>query len=225
MKRFVKAIIALGYKLKFAGKCHINAASNIILRSCVFEGKNSLGEHTYLSHTSLGYGSYMGFSCEFSNCKIGRYCSIGNNVRVVSATHPSNMVSTYPAFYSDTYRVSYVKKSKFVEHIITESGFECEIGNDVWIGDNVLIKGGTKIGDGAIVAMGSVVLHDIPPYTIVAGIPAKEIRKRFDDATVDELEKIKWWNKPLEWIAKHADEFDNPCQFIMQNGTKGGYDR
>ncbi len=222
MKRLIKAAIALGYKIKFAGKCHLSATTNIILRGCNFEGKNSLGEHTYLSHTSLGYASYIGFSSEFSNCRIGRYCSIGNHVRVVSATHPTDMVSTYPAFYSDTYRVSYVGKSKFVEHLVTENGLECEIGNDVWIGDNVLIKGGTKIGDGSIVAMGSVVLHDIPPYTIVAGIPAKEIRKRLDDSAIEELEKLKWWDKPVDWIERYADGFDNPYQFIMQHGTEGG---
>lgn len=213
MKRLIKAAIALGYKIKFAGKCHLNAATNIILRNCFFEGKNSLGDHTYLSHTSMAYASYIGFSSEFSNCKIGRYCSIGNHVRVVSATHPTDLVSTYPAFYSDTYRVSYVKKSKYIEHIVTDNGYECEIGNDVWIGDNVLIKGGIKIGDGAVIAMGSVVLHDIPPYAIVAGVPAKEIRKRFDDATIDKLEKIKWWNKPIDWIENHAEDFDNPSIF------------
>lgn len=217
MKRLIKAVIALGYKIKFAGKCHLSATTNIVLRNCTFEGKNSLGEHTYISHTSLGYASYIGFSSEFSNCKIGRYCSIGNHVRVVSATHPTDMVSTYPAFYSDTYRVSYVKKSKYVEHIVTDNGYECEIGNDVWIGDNVLIKGGIKIGDGAIIAMGSVVLHDIPPYTIVAGIPAKEIKKRFDDAIIDALKKIKWWDKPLVWIQSHAEIFANPEFFVMQN--------
>jgi acetyltransferase-like isoleucine patch superfamily enzyme len=173
----------------------------------------------------MGYASYIGFSSEFSNCKIGRYCSIGNHVRVVSATHPTDMVSTYPAFYSDTYRVSYVKKSKFVEHIATDDGYECVMGNDVWVGDNVLIKGGIKIGDGAIVAMGSVVLHDIPSYTIVAGIPAKEIRKRFDDVVVEELEKIKWWDKPIDWIEKYAEDFDNPLNFIKQYGLKGGTER
>lgn len=221
MKRLIKAVIALGYKIKFMGKCHLSAATNIILRNCTFEGKNSLGDHTYLSHTSMAYASYIGFSSEFSNCKIGRYCSIGNHVRVVSATHPTDLVSTYPAFYSDTYRVSYVKKAKYAEHIVTDNGYECEIGNDVWIGDNVLIKGGIKIGDGAVIAMGSIVLHDIPPYTIVAGVPAKEIRKRFDDETLDELEKIKWWNKPTDWIEKHAEEFANPLKFIELHGIKG----
>lgn len=218
MKRLIKAAIALGYKIKFAGKCHLSATTNIILRGCNFEGNNSLGEHTYLSHTSLGYGSYIGFSSEFSNCQVGKYSSIGNNVRVVSANHPTDMVSTYPAFFSDSYRVSYVEKSKFKEHITTGNGFECEIGNDVWNGDNVLIKGGLTIGDGAIIAMGSIVLHDVAPYTIVAGIPAKIVRKRFDDTIVDQLLKIRWWDRSLNWIKSHADEFCDVDAFLQKNG-------
>ena len=219
LKRLFKMGIALLYKIKFLGICKINACSNIILRGCFFEGKNSLGERTYLSHTSLGYGSFVGFNSEFSNCKIGKFCSIGSNVRVVSATHPTEMVSTYPAFYSDTYEVSFVSKSKFKEHLVTQDGFECEIGNDVWIGDNVLIKGGLNIGDGSVIAMGSVVLHDVPPYTIVAGIPAKTIRKRFSDEISNDLLKIQWWNKPVKWIESHAEKFEkiedfmNVCRF------------
>lgn len=214
MKRLIKICIALMYKIRFAGKCKINATTTILLRKCQFEGGNCLGEHTYLSHTSMGYGSYMGFSNEFSNCLIGRFCSIGNCVRIVSADHPTVMVSSYPAFYSDTFRISYVKESKYKEHIYTSNGYECEIGNDVWIGDNVLIKGGVTIGDGAIIAMGSVVLHDVEPYSIVGGVPAKIIRKRFDDATIEALINIQWWNKPIKWIRENADSFDDPRRFI-----------
>lgn len=68
------------------------------------------------------------------------------------------------------------------------------IGNDVWIGNDVVLKGGVKIGDGAVVAANSVVTKDIPPYAIVAGIPAKIIRYRFASDIVEELLKIKWWN-------------------------------
>ena len=222
LKRFFKVLIALIYKIRFFGKCKISAFSNIILRECFFEGKNSLGSRTYLSHTSLGYGSFIGFNSEFSNCKIGRFSSIGSNVRVVSATHPTDMVSTYPAFYSDTYRISYVKKSKFKEHLATLDGFDCKIGNDVWIGDNVLIKGGITIGDGAVIAMGSIVLHDVDAYTIVGGIPAKFIRKRFDDDFINKLSKIQWWNKPIKWIESHADEFEKVNVFLKNYKDKLG---
>lgn len=214
MKRLIKMIIALGYKIRYLGKAKIHATNTIILRGCTFEGKNSIGVKTYMSNTSMGYGSILSFSSEVSNTTIGRYCSVGSHVRVIAATHPTNMVSTYPAFYSDTYSVSYVDESKFTEHLVTDNGYECEIGNDVWICDNVLIKGGVKIGDGAIVGMGSVVLKDIEPYSIVAGVPAKEIRKRFDDETIEALMKLKWWDKPVDWVKEHASEFESPEKLI-----------
>ena len=219
MRRIIKFFITVIYKIRFAGKCKINALTNIILRNCCFAGNNCLGNHTYLSNTSLDFCSYIGFGCEFSNCTIGKYCSIGNNVRVVSANHPVDMVSSYPAFYSNTYRVSYVKKQKFIEHITTENNHECEIGNDVWIGDNVLIKGGVKIGNGAIIGMGSLVLHDIPPYSVAVGLPAKVIKTRFDKETCSKLEEIAWWDKSEEWIIEHAEYFEKPEKLL--NSIKG----
>lgn len=209
--------ISLLYKIRYFTKCRINAASSIILRGCKFEGENSIGKSAYLSHTVMGYGSYMGFSCEFSNSKIGRYCSIGNNVRIVSATHPDGLVSTHPSFYSKTFKPSYFTNSNVCEHIVTEDGWDCKVGNDVWIGDNVLIKGGVSIGNGSIIAMGSIVLHDVEPYTIVGGVPAKTIRKRFDDVEIQKIEEMKWWDKPFRWIKEHAKEFSDLHEFIRIN--------
>lgn len=214
LARLAKAFIAVTYKIRYISKCRLHASTDILLRGCDFEGENALGEHTYLSHTKMGYASYTGFGCEFSNTVIGRFCSIGSNVRVVSATHPLDMVSTHPAFYSKTFRLSYRKGVDFAEHLVTEKNRECEIGNDVWIGDNVLIKGGVKIGNGAVIAMGSVVLHDVPAYGIVAGVPARLIRYRFDDETVLKLQKCAWWDKPIDWIKTHADCFISTDRFL-----------
>lgn len=216
MRRLLKYLITLCYRIANLGKSRISSSA-IVLRKCSFEGHNAVGDNTYLSGTSLGYGSIVGFGCEFSNCSIGRYCSIGSNIRVVSATHPVNgFISTHPAFFSDTYWFHYVKRSKFKEHLTNENGHECTIGNDVWIGDNVLILGGHKIGDGAVVAMGSIVLHDVEPYTIVAGVPAKVIRKRLPDDAIKDLQNLKWWNKPVDWIEKHADDFADIDNFLKK---------
>ena len=73
-----------------------------------------------------------------------------------------------------------------------------------------------KIGNGAIIAMGSIVLHDVPPYAIVAGGPAKEIRKRFPDETIESLQKIEWWNKPVSWIEEKAEEFSEVESFVKK---------
>lgn len=216
MRKILKYLITLYYRLANLGKCRISPSATI-LRCCRFDGHNSVGNDTYLSGTIMGYGSFVGFGNEFTKCKIGKFCSIGSNIRVVAATHPvKGFISTHPAFFSDSYWFSYVKQSKFKEHLTTLDGYQCKIGNDVWIGDNSLILGGVVIGDGAIVAMGSIVLHDVPPYTIMAGIPAKEIRKRFSDETIESLQKMKWWDKPIEWIEANADDFSDVEQFVSK---------
>ena len=74
------------------------------------------------------------------------------------------------------------------------------IGNDVWIGQNAVILPGVHIGDGAIIGLNSVVAGDVPPYTIVAGNPAKKIRKRFDDELIELMLRFKWWDKSIEEI-------------------------
>ena len=83
------------------------------------------------------------------------------------------------------------------------------IGNDVWIGYNAIILSGVKIGDGAIVATGAVVTKDVKPYEIVGGIPAKVIRKRFSDEVIIKLQKMKWWNWPVDKIKRNLIAIQN----------------
>ena len=86
--------------------------------------------------------------------------------------------------------------------------YSIEVGNDVYMGYGVtVIIGPCKIGDGAVIASGAVVTSNIPPYTIVGGIPAKTIKKRFSDADIAFLEDLQWWNRPEGWIGNHAGYF------------------
>ena len=79
------------------------------------------------------------------------------------------------------------------------------MGNDVWIGYEAIILSGVTIGDGAIIGTRAVVTQDVPPYTIVGGVPAKPIRRRFDDATIDALLHLRWWDWPREKLARNID--------------------
>lgn len=218
LKRWIKILRIRMQKKRviFASKANIDQHS-------VFEGQNKLGEKSWFEGY-MGYGSYIGEECTIK-AKVGRFCSIGHKVTVLTGTHPSHKyVSTNPAFFSLGLQngTTFVKEQKFKEKIFAdeEHQYGAIIGNDVWIGYNATIMGGVTIGDGAIVASGALVNSDVEPYTIVAGQPAKVISKRFTDEQAAWLMKFKWWDKPLEWIKEHADEFDDIEKFIRTEKGK-----
>lgn len=164
-----------------------------------------------LVNVQMGRHSFCGYDCEITNTEIGSFCSIANNVIIGGGMHPMDWISTSPVFYEGRDSV----KAKFSEHKRMPIK-RTTISHDVWIGQNALIKQGVQIGTGAIVGMGSVVTKDVEPYTIVAGNPARLIRKRFDDSIVSVLLKSEWWNyddKKLKEIGKHSN---NVNEFIKQ---------
>lgn len=221
MKRMAKFLITLWQRIKNRKVCRINSYA-VIMGQCSFEGENKIGAHTKFYRSRLGYGSYMGDNNSFTDAVFGKFCSIGSNIRLVSSSHPvQNVVSTHPAFYSDRYNtLSFVSKPVYSETLRTAAGKCLEVGNDVWIGDNVLIKGGITIGNGAVVAMGAVVTKSIPPYAVVAGVPAKTIRFRFSEEQIRRLEEIAWWDRSLEWLRANAASFIDAAEFLKQNDTR-----
>lgn len=131
---------------------------------------------------------------------IGKFCSIacGAKFMLTSANHKMSSLSTYPfpIFYEE-----WGLDAKDIRNAWDNKG-DIVIGNDVWIGYEAVIMAGVTIGDGAIIGTRAVVTRDVPPYTIVGGVPAKPIRKRFDDATVERLIKLRWWDWEHEKIAQ-----------------------
>ena len=123
---------------------------------------------------------------------IGRFCSIACGARFLftSGNHALKSLSTYtfPIFFDE-----WGLDAKNIRDAWDNKG-DTVIGNDVWIGYEAIIMPGVKIGDGAIVGTRAVVTGDVPPYTIVGGVPARPIRKRFDDETIRRLEALRWWD-------------------------------
>lgn len=130
---------------------------------------------------------------------IGKFCSIACGAKFLfnSGNHKMASLSTYtfPLFFEE-----WDLEKENVAQAWDQKG-DIIIDNDVWIGYEAVILSGVTIGDGAVIGCRAVVTKDVPPYTIVGGVPAKPIRKRFDEETIKELQKIKWWDWPEEKIA------------------------
>lgn len=155
-----------------------------------------VGDFTYFADTD--FEKHVTHHYDFIGDKliIGKFCQIGAGVEFVmnGANHQMNAVSTYPFYIFGSWDQSVPSKED-----LPFKG-DTVVGNDVWIGQNSTILPGVHIGDGAIIGLNSVVTRDMPPYTIVAGNPAKAVRKRFDDELIDLLLKLKWWDKSVEEI-------------------------
>lgn len=132
---------------------------------------------------------------------IGRFCSIACGARFLftSGNHALKSLSTYtfPIFFDE-----WGLDAKNIRDAWDNKG-DTIIGNDVWIGYEAIIMPGVKIGDGAIVGTRAVVTGDVPPYTIVGGVPARPIRKRFDDETIRRLEALRWWDWDEEKLRRN----------------------
>lgn len=127
---------------------------------------------------------------------IGKYCAIGADTKIISDMHIMDKPAIQVKFYS----------RNFGESLLHAKG-DVRIGNDVWVGDSAIILSGVTVGDGAVIGAGAVVTKNVPPYTIVGGVPAKKIKDRFSDKIKEQLLQIKWWDWPEEKIKANREFF------------------
>lgn len=145
---------------------------------------------------------------------IGKFCSIACGAKFIfnSANHTLSSFSTYP------FPIFFEEWGLDIKDVAVawDNKGDIVIGNDVWIGYEAVIMASVTVGDGAIIGTRAVVTKDVPPYTIVGGVPAKPIRKRFDNETLDELLKIRWWDWPEEKIARNIQAIQSGCLKKLQ---------
>ncbi len=159
------------------------------------------------SQKQMGEYSYcnQGLGASNNETSVGKYCSIASGVVLGPGQHPTSFLTTSPITgggehlkHPDPTNPEFLKARDVLS---SQSNKPVKVGNDCWIGRNAIVKDGVLIGDGAVVASGAVVTRDVPPYAIVAGVPAKIIRYRFDEGTIKDLLEIKWWDLPAQYIS------------------------
>lgn len=194
-------------KHRYGNKVIFQNTSCRVNPKAVFEGANMLSSNATFSGTFMGYGTYIGHDSDIGG-SIGRFCCVAPNVLYNPGIHPFSFpyVAVSPMFYSMSKQCgeTFATENTFKEYLKP-----LEIGNDVWIQQNVFICGGVEISDGAVVLAGAVVTKDVPPYAIVGGVPAKVVKYRYDEETVKFLLRIKWWNKDVSWLRKNWKLMNN----------------
>lgn len=182
----------------------------VFLKNFIKAPNIQVGDYTYFDDSRNGPEKFEELNVLYNNdfervkLVIGKFCAIAAETKfMMTGDHKLDAISTYP----------FPIFQQGWEHAFNVSDLPVRgdiiVGNDVWFGYDSLIRGGVKIGDGAIIATRSFVIKDVPAYSIVAGNPAKVIKMRFDDDTIARLLQIAWWNWDIEKITKHLPAICN----------------
>ena len=174
----------------------------------------NLAHSVNVQNSEIGLRTSIGRYTKIRDAKIGKYCSISWDCTIGAPSHPIDRIATHAFTYRKQFGIS-EKNDVFEEKLV-------EIGNDVWVGCNAIILSGVKIGNGAVIAAGAVVTKDVEPYSIVAGVPAKEIKKRFDLETIEQLQKINWWDLNDNFLKENIDYFTQTLNknFLIEISNK-----
>lgn len=207
MKSYLLGLLKYLFRAKISKLARVTHDSQISATSAVFR-------FAQIYRSSIGEYSYVGTNSNVVHADVGKFCSIASDVSIGMASHTLSHISTSPIF---TECHNGTKTSWVESNINAAETKRCIIGNDVWIGAKVLIKDGVHIGDGAVVGAGSIVTHDVPPYAIVAGVPAKIIRYRFSPEVIATLQRLAWWNWPETLLKQKIKYFQTQQidQFVL----------
>ncbi|MDO4599057.1 MAG: CatB-related O-acetyltransferase [[Ruminococcus] gnavus] len=184
LKILILNILSIPYRILFT---HISVFAGI--QDSVVERRAAICKGVRFYRSCIGKYSYVGNNTFITNTHIGNFTSISGECYIGGTSHPIHWVSTSSVFHKWK-NILHKNFSDFEYDIFQET----QIGNDVWIGQGAKIKAGVKIHDGAVIGMGSVVTKNVGPYEVWGGNPAKCIKKRFDEDTIERLLAKEWWN-------------------------------
>lgn len=179
----------------------------------IYGRRDNLKRYWFAKYKNLIVGKYT-YGYEFIENKslksIGAFCSIAPGTVIVPNDHRMDWVTTSPILAVKDF--GFTDRDLNMEYCPSEKR-EVIIGNDVWIGANCIIFEGVKIGDGAVIAAGNIIRHDVPPYAVVVSVD-KIIKYRFSKDVIDKLLKIQWWNWPDDKIKENLNLLYNPEKFV-----------
>jgi virginiamycin A acetyltransferase len=179
-------------KIKIGKNCYFNGEIE-------FDKEDRVGKNNFFNgKIKIGKSTNINKNCEFiGNIIIGKFCAIARNSTFQGLNHEYHKPGIQMKFYEDILKtkLNHIQKGPII------------IGNDVWIGTKAIILSGVTIGDGAVIGAGSVVTKNVEPYSIVAGVPAKQIRWRFSQHLIKQLLEIKWWDWDIKKIKNNKNFF------------------
>lgn len=187
---------------------HIKLAPFAKIMNSSLSGNLFLGLSSCINRSELGRYVGVAYFSYLADTRSGNYCTFGSRVSVGAFSHPTDSLTVHEVGYRNTTE-SYSETilAADSQNYLEMRSIKTKIGNDVWVGDNSVIIKGVEIGNGAIVAAGSIVTKDVAPYSIVGGNPARTIRMRFSDDIINKIQATMWWDFSMKEL--HGVPFEN----------------
>ena len=185
--------------------------SNVVVYDSWLGAWTEIGANSTVVETTFDDYSYTAGDNQIIYSSVGKFANIASHVRINPGNHPMERVTLHHMTYR---RKLYGFGEDDADFFAWRRSHQCVVGHDTWLGHNVIVMPGVTIGHGAIVGSGAVVTHDVAPYSIVVGVPARPLRMRFEQRIIDALLQIAWWDWDHATLGARLDEMNNVEAFI-----------
>ena len=189
--------------------------SNVTIQRSQFGAWTEVGANSYIIETTFDDYSYTAGDNQIIYSEIGKFSNIASHVRINPGNHPVERVTMHHMMYR---RKMYGFGEDDAEFFQWRRDHKCVVGHDTWLGHNVIVLPGVTMGHGSVAGSGSVVTHDVDPYTIVVGVPARPLRTRFPQTIINTLLKIEWWHWDHDTLKARLDDLNDVEKFLETYG-------